>query len=100
VWRGTHQLADVCDGRSGVCRRRVVRRKPEEPELVSQRARHPAVVAQIGIERVPVTARIVLPDDADYERLWTLVNVNTRQRYAAYQRLTMRPIPIVVLDPA
>jgi deazaflavin-dependent oxidoreductase (nitroreductase family) len=60
----------------------------------------PAVVAQIGIKRVPVTARIVLPDDADYERLWTLVNVNTRQRYAAYQRLTMRPTPIDVLYPA
>jgi hypothetical protein len=61
---------------------------------------NPEVVAQIGVERVPVTARIVLPDDADYERLWTLVNVTNKQRYAAYQRRTRRPIPIVVLDPA
>jgi F420H(2)-dependent quinone reductase len=35
-----------------------------------------------------------------HERLWNLADVNDRQRYAAYQRLTERPIPIVVLDPA
>lgn len=61
---------------------------------------NPQVVAQIGTRRVPTTARIVLPDDADYERLWELVNANNKQRYAAYQRLTSRPIPIVVLSPA
>jgi deazaflavin-dependent oxidoreductase (nitroreductase family) len=60
---------------------------------------NPDVVAQVGTRRVPSTARIVLPDDADYERLWKLVNANNKQRYAAYQRLTSRPIPIVVLSP-
>jgi deazaflavin-dependent oxidoreductase (nitroreductase family) len=73
---------------------------PRNPSWYHNVRANPAVVAQIGIERVAVTARIVLPDDSDYERLWTLVNVDNRQRYAAYQRLTMRPIPIVVLDPA
>jgi deazaflavin-dependent oxidoreductase (nitroreductase family) len=57
------------------------------------------VVAQIGTTRVPATARVILPDDADYERLWELVNANNKQRYVAYQRLTPRPIPIVVLSP-
>ncbi|MDT4893071.1 MAG: hypothetical protein QOE97_2106 [Pseudonocardiales bacterium] len=61
---------------------------------------NPKVVAQIGTRRVPATAGIVLPDDADYARLWELVNANNKQRYAAYQRLTSRPIPIVVLSPA
>ena len=59
----------------------------------------PEVVVQIGTRRAPVTARIVLPDDADYERLWELVNANNKQRYAAYQRHTSRPIPIIVLSP-
>jgi deazaflavin-dependent oxidoreductase (nitroreductase family) len=61
---------------------------------------NPGVVAQIGTRSVPATAHIVLPDDADYERLWELVNANNKQRYAAYQRRTPRPIPIVVLSPA
>jgi deazaflavin-dependent oxidoreductase (nitroreductase family) len=61
---------------------------------------NPKVVAQIGTRRVPATARIVPPNDADYERLWELVNANNKQRYAAYQRRTSRAIPIVVLSPA
>ncbi|MCU1658890.1 MAG: hypothetical protein JWO57_3546 [Pseudonocardiales bacterium] len=61
---------------------------------------NPNVVAQLGTRRVPATARIVLPDDADYKRLWELVNANNKQRYAAYQQHTSRPIPIVVLSPA
>jgi deazaflavin-dependent oxidoreductase (nitroreductase family) len=61
---------------------------------------NPDVVAQLGTRRVPVSARIVLPDDAEYGRLWELVNANNKQRYAAYQRQTSRPIPVVVLNPA
>jgi deazaflavin-dependent oxidoreductase (nitroreductase family) len=60
---------------------------------------NPSVVAQIGTRRMMATARIVPPDDADYKRLWELVNANNKQRYAAYQRHTSRQIPIVVLDP-
>jgi F420H(2)-dependent quinone reductase len=61
---------------------------------------NPNVVAQLGTRRVPATARIFLPDDVDYEQLWELVNANNKQRYAAYQRRTSRPIPIVTLSPA
>jgi F420H(2)-dependent quinone reductase len=60
---------------------------------------HPDVEIQIGRERRPATARIVEPSDADYERLWKLVNAGNRDRYSAYQRRTTRPIPVVALTP-
>jgi deazaflavin-dependent oxidoreductase (nitroreductase family) len=73
---------------------------PRNPSWYHNLRANPKVVAQLGARRVPVTARIVLPDDTDYERLWELVNANNKQRYAAYQRRTSRPIPIVGLSPA
>jgi deazaflavin-dependent oxidoreductase (nitroreductase family) len=73
---------------------------PTNPSWYHNVRANPHVVAQLGTRRVPTTARILLPDDADYERLWELVNANNKQRYAAYQRRTSRPIPVVVLSPA
>jgi hypothetical protein len=52
-----------------------------------------------GPKRIAVTARAVLPDDADYARLWELVNKNNGNRYNGYQGRTSRPIPVVVLTP-
>ncbi len=72
---------------------------PKNPAWFHNLRKHPDAVAQIGRRRVPVTAHSVLPGDADYERLWKIVNDNNKQRYAAYQRLTSRPIPVVVLTP-
>jgi deazaflavin-dependent oxidoreductase (nitroreductase family) len=72
---------------------------PRNPSWYHNVRANPQVVAQVGTRRVPATAHVLLPDDADYGRLWGLVNVNNKQRYAAYQRLTPRPIPIVVLSP-
>ena len=60
---------------------------------------HPDVEINVGPRRFPVTARIVGPGDADYDRLWRIVNKNNRDRYAAYQKKTSRPIPVVVLTP-
>jgi deazaflavin-dependent oxidoreductase (nitroreductase family) len=60
----------------------------------------PSASIQIGTGRQPVTARFLLPTDADYPRLWTVVNGYNRNRYAGYQKLTSRPIPLVVLTPA
>jgi F420H(2)-dependent quinone reductase len=57
------------------------------------------VEAQVGRDRRPATARVVLPDDADYERLMALCNANNKDRYAAYRKRTDRPIPVVVLTP-
>jgi F420H(2)-dependent quinone reductase len=42
----------------------------------------------------------VVPGDADYERLWDIVNKSNADRYRGYQRATTRPIPVVVLAPA
>jgi deazaflavin-dependent oxidoreductase (nitroreductase family) len=72
---------------------------PKNPAWLHNVRKNPDVIAQIGRKRVPVTASTVLPGDADYDRLWTIVNDNNKQRYAAYQRLTTRPIPVVVLTP-
>jgi hypothetical protein len=45
-------------------------------------------------------ARAVLPDDAEYARLWQIVNKNNGDRYTACQTKTSRPIPVVILRPA
>src|SRR5918998_603715 len=52
---------------------------------------NPNVEIQIGRERRRGAARAVEPADPDYERLWTIVNENNRDRYSAYQKLTDRP---------
>ena len=57
-----------------------------------------AVHVQVGEARYDATARLVAPDDADYARLWLLVNSINRNRYDAYQSMTERPIVMVALD--
>jgi deazaflavin-dependent oxidoreductase (nitroreductase family) len=59
----------------------------------------PDVEIQIGRQRQNAKARIVEPSDPDYERLWKIVNDNNRDRYAAYQQQTSRPIPVVAITP-
>ena len=58
---------------------------------------HPDAEINVGPRRFPVTARLVTPDDSDYQRMWQLVNNNNADRYIAYQRKTSRPIPIFEL---
>jgi F420H(2)-dependent quinone reductase len=71
---------------------------PRNPSWYHNVLANPQVVAQVGTRRVPVTARVAVPADAEYRQLWELVNVNNKQRYAAYQRVTPRLIPIVVIS--
>jgi F420H(2)-dependent quinone reductase len=59
----------------------------------------PEVEVQVAQAKTPATARIVEPDDPDYQRLWRLVNANNHGRYDAYQTKTSRPIPLIVLSP-
>jgi deazaflavin-dependent oxidoreductase (nitroreductase family) len=59
----------------------------------------PDVEINVGPKRFPVTARIVLPADPDYARLWQLTNTNNADRYAAYQEKTERPIAVIELSP-
>jgi deazaflavin-dependent oxidoreductase (nitroreductase family) len=56
-----------------------------------------AVQVHVGNDRYDATARVVTPDDADYTRLWQLVNRVNGNRYDAYQAKTTRPIAMVAL---
>jgi F420H(2)-dependent quinone reductase len=72
---------------------------PKSPGWYFNLKAEPDAEIQVGTRHVPVTARFVLPGDPDRDRLWELVNRNNGNRYANYQTLTDRPIPIVVLTP-
>jgi deazaflavin-dependent oxidoreductase (nitroreductase family) len=58
---------------------------------------NPEVEIQVGRRRAAGRARIVEAGDPDYPRLWRLVNAVNHGRYDGYQRLTERPIALVVL---
>ena len=45
----------------------------------------PAVDVQIGRRRFPAVAAVTGPGDANYDRLWQLVNERNRGRYNKYQ---------------
>ncbi|GLE52854.1 nitroreductase family deazaflavin-dependent oxidoreductase [Mycobacterium montefiorense] len=62
--------------------------------------KRPECEINLGSKRFPVTARPITAEDADYARLWQLVNKNNANRYDGYQTRTSRPIPIVALTPA
>jgi deazaflavin-dependent oxidoreductase (nitroreductase family) len=60
---------------------------------------HPDGEVQVARTRRAGTARVVEQSDADYERLWKIVNDNNHDRYTAYQRQTTRAIPVIVVTP-
>lgn len=57
------------------------------------------VEVQTGRRRTKAKAEVIQKGDADYDRLWTLVNDKNRDRYRRYQSKTARPIPLLVLTP-
>ncbi|GFG67348.1 F420H(2)-dependent quinone reductase [Mycobacterium kubicae] len=61
--------------------------------------KHPDCEINVGPQRLAVRARRVTAEDADYARLWQVVNKNNFDRYSNYQRRTSRPIPIFALTP-
>ena len=71
----------------------------EPPAWLQNLKAKPEVEIQIGRERQQATCRIAAPSDPDYQRLWKIVNENNGDRYAAYQKKTERPIPVVVITP-
>lgn len=73
---------------------------PRSPGWYHNLKAHPDVEINVGPRRFAVTARPVPADDPDYPRLWQIVNKHNAHRYAAYQRRTSRPIPVVVLTPS
>jgi len=72
---------------------------PRYPGWYHNLRAHPEVEINVGPKRFAVTARVVTPDDADYQRQWQIVNKNNANRYNSYQRRTSRPIPIFELKP-
>lgn len=62
--------------------------------------KRPDCEINVGPERFAVSARKVAPGDADYARLWEIVNKNNANRYTGYQSRTSRPIPVIALTPA
>ncbi len=58
---------------------------------------NPEVGIQVGRRRATGRARIVDADDPEYLGLWRLVNQVNHGRYDGYQRLTTRPIALVVI---
>ncbi len=72
---------------------------PRAPGWYHNLLADPDVEIQIGTRRIPVTARSVAAGSAGYDRLWDIVNAANHDRYRGYQRLTTRPIPVVVLTP-
>jgi deazaflavin-dependent oxidoreductase (nitroreductase family) len=74
---------------------------PKAPGWYHNLKANPNVEINVGPRRFAVTATPVTPDDADYPRLWEVVN-NMRgneNRYKGYQERTTRPIPIIRLTP-
>lgn len=61
---------------------------------------HPDIDINVGPKRFRVTARVLLPDDPDYARLFRIADDNNSGRYSAYQTKTTRPIAVVELTPA
>ena len=73
---------------------------PEPPGWLLNLQSQPEVDVQVGRDRGPARATVIQRGDPDYDRLWTLVNDNNNNRFAAYQEKTSRPIPLVALTPA
>jgi deazaflavin-dependent oxidoreductase (nitroreductase family) len=73
---------------------------PKAPAWLFNLRAKPDVEIQVGRKRFPATATEVKRGDPDFDRLWKLVNANNGNRYDAYQKLTTRQIPVVVLTPA
>jgi deazaflavin-dependent oxidoreductase (nitroreductase family) len=57
------------------------------------------VEVQVGRRRTAATAAVVEAGDAEYARLWELVNRMNSGRYDAYQRRTDRAIALVAIAP-
>jgi F420H(2)-dependent quinone reductase len=60
---------------------------------------NPEVQVQVGRDQYGATARVIESNDADYPRLWELMNGTNNGRYDAFQSKTSRPIPLVAIVP-
>ncbi|MEV6335781.1 nitroreductase family deazaflavin-dependent oxidoreductase [Nocardia vinacea] len=72
---------------------------PRPPGWLANVKASPECEIQVGRRKVAVTARATLPDDPEYARRWAIVDKVNKGRYSAYQKMTQRPIAVVVLTP-
>jgi deazaflavin-dependent oxidoreductase (nitroreductase family) len=74
--------------------------RAQPPSWLANLTAKPDCEIQVGRCRYRVTARPTLAADPDYARRWELLNTINRGRYAQYQTMTSRPLPIIELRPA
>ncbi|MFD6157981.1 nitroreductase family deazaflavin-dependent oxidoreductase [Nocardia sp. NPDC060256] len=72
---------------------------PRPPGWLANVKAKPECEIQIGRRTIAVVARPTYPEDADYARRFAIVDKINKGRYSAYQKMTERPIPVVVLTP-
>ncbi|MBF6536871.1 nitroreductase family deazaflavin-dependent oxidoreductase [Nocardia farcinica] len=72
---------------------------PRPPGWLANVKASPECAIQVGRRKLEVVARATYPDDPEYARRWALVDGVNRGRYSEYQRMTQRPIAVVVLTP-
>ena len=70
-------------------------RKP--PAWLLNLESNPDVEVQVGLRRWPATAVPLRPGDPEYDRLFAICNRANRGQFAAYQKITDRPLAVVVL---
>jgi deazaflavin-dependent oxidoreductase (nitroreductase family) len=66
--------------------------------LVNLRA-EPRASVNVGRRTVPVTAEILLPGSADYERVFDVADKANRGIFGRYRATMARPLPVVRLVP-
>ncbi|WP_040699998.1 nitroreductase family deazaflavin-dependent oxidoreductase [Nocardia vinacea] len=72
---------------------------PRPPGWLANVKARPECEIRVGRRKVAVTARATLPDDPEYARHWAIVDKVNKGRYSEYQKMTKRPIAVVVLTP-
>ncbi|MFQ6397664.1 nitroreductase family deazaflavin-dependent oxidoreductase [Nocardia sp. KC 131] len=72
---------------------------PRPPGWLANLKAEPECEIQVGRRKMKALARPTLPDDPDYARRWKIVDKVNQGRYSAYQKMTKRPIAVVVLSP-
>lgn len=71
----------------------------QDPYWLRNIERKPTVTIRLGNEVLDGTARILMPGERHYDRLFSLINAQFGGRYYHYQQVTPRPIPLVVITP-
>jgi deazaflavin-dependent oxidoreductase (nitroreductase family) len=72
---------------------------PKPPAWLANLRADPRAEINVGRRRVPVAADIVMPGDADYERLFAIADRAQRGIFERYRATMSRPLAVVRLVP-